>query len=282
MSNQDQSEFWNGNAGQRWVTFSERLDSMLLPFANLIVEAANIKADEHVLDIGCGGGALSLIASKLGQSVLGVDISEPLIKLSSERSEMMKSVEFVRGDASQISLDEKRDIAISRFGVMFFSDPVGAFANIRAQLTPQGRMVFACWQSPSKNAWAKAPLEAAKPFFKTMPTPPEPNAPGPFAFADSQYLNDLLMDAGWSSVQLMDWTGDIRLPGDNAKEAAAFMMEMGPLSKIIKEQDLDFAQVQAALVSKLKENENDDGTVDMQGSVWIVSAAKSATRQKRL
>lgn len=274
MSNQDQSDFWNGDAGQRWVTFSERLDAMLLPFAKLILDAANIESGEHVIDIGCGGGALSLMASKLGSSVLGIDISAPLIELAWDRSKMMTSVEFARDDASQVALDKKRDIAISRFGVMFFSDPVSAFANIRAQLSPDGRMVFACWQSPTKNAWAKAPLEAAMPFFKTMPSPPEPHSPGPFAFADSQYLTDVLMDAGWSSVELTDWTGDIRLPGSDAEEAAAFMMEMGPLSKIMKEQDLDFAQVQAALVDKLKENANDDGTVDMQGSVWIVKAAK--------
>ena len=275
MSNQDQSDFWNGDAGQRWVIFSERLDSMLLPFANLIIEAANIGPEEHVLDIGCGGGALSLLASKLGRSVLGVDISEPLIELAWQRSDMLEAVEFTKADASQVSLQKKRDIAISRFGVMFFSDPVGAFANIRAQLAPKGRMVFACWQSPAKNAWAKAPLEAAMPFFKSMPTPPEPHAPGPFAFADSQYLTDVLMDAGWSSVELTDWTGDIRLPGDDAEEAAGFMMEVGPLSKIMKEQELDFAQVQSALVEKLKQNANSDGTVDMQGSVWIVSAVKS-------
>ena len=275
MSNQDQSDYWNGDAGQRWVSFSDRLDSMLFPFASLVLEAAKIKPEEHVLDIGCGGGALSLMASKQGQSVLGVDISKPLVELARERSKMMEAVQFKRGDASQISLNEKRDVAISRFGVMFFSDPVGAFSNLREQLTPNGRMVFACWQSPAKNAWAKAPLEAAMPFFKAMPQPPEPNAPGPFAFADSEYLTDVLIDAGWSSVDLKDWTGDIRLPGDGAEEAAAFMMQMGPLSKIIKEQELDFAQVQSALVEKLQQNANPDGTVDMQGSIWIVSASKS-------
>jgi len=174
VGNQDQSEFWNGDAGQRWVAFSERLDSMLLPFANLIIETAKIEPEEHVLDIGCGGGALSLLASKFGRSVLGVDISEPLIELAWQRSEKIESVEFIKADASQISLEKKRDIAVSRFGVMFFSDPVSAFANIRAQLAPNGRMVFACWQSPAKNAWAKAPLEAAMRFFKSMPTPPEP------------------------------------------------------------------------------------------------------------
>lgn len=272
MSNEQQSEFWNGDAGQRWVTFSTRLDAMLLPFAEQILTAAHITPKDDVLDIGCGGGALSLMASKLGNSVLGVDISKPLIDLAWDRSKMMDSVEFARGDAAEISFDKKRDVVLSRFGVMFFSDPVGAFANIRKQVKPGGRMVFACWQSPMKNLWAKAPLEAAMPFFKTPPTPPEPHAPGPFAFADSQYLTDILMDAGWKTAELTDWTGKIRLPGEDPEETAAFMMEMGPLSKIMTEQDLDFKQVQAALTAKLAQAANADGTVDMQASVWIVKA----------
>ena len=272
MSNAQQSEFWNGDAGQRWVTFSDRLDSMLLPFAQQILTAAHISSDEDVLDIGCGGGALSLMASKVGKSVLGVDISKPLIDLAWERSKMMETVEFAHGDAAEMSYDKKRDVVVSRFGVMFFSDPVNAFANIRNQIRGDGRMVFACWQSPMKNLWARAPLEAAMPFFKQPPTPREPHAPGPFAFADSEYLTDTLMDAGWKTVELTDWTSKIRLPGGDVEETAAFMMEMGPLSKIMKDQDLDEKRVQSALIEKLSHAANADGTVDMQASVWIVRA----------
>ena len=272
MNNAQQSEYWNGDAGQRWVTFSARLDAMLLPFAEQVLTAAHITPKDDVLDIGCGGGALSLMASKLGNSVLGVDISKPLIDLAWERSKMMDAVEFTQGDAAAISLDKKRDVVLSRFGVMFFSDPVSAFANIRRQVKPGGRMVFACWQSPMKNLWAKAPLEAAMPFFKQPPTPPEPHAPGPFAFADAEYLTDTLMDAGWKTVELTDWTGKIRLPGEDVEETAAFMIEMGPLSKIMKDQDLDQTRVQAALVKKLSQAANPDGTVDMQASIWIVEA----------
>lgn len=275
MDNLQQSEFWNGSAGQRWVAFSDRLDAMLLPFAELILEAANIAPDETVLDIGCGGGALSIMAVPQAKSVLGVDISQPLIALAKQRAETIEAVTFKCEDAATITLDEKRNVVLSRFGVMFFSDPTQAFANIAEQVNPDGRLVFACWQSPMKNLWAKAPLEAAMPFFKEPPTPQEPFAPGPFALADSQYLTDILLDAGWSSVELTDWTGNIRLPGDDAEEAASFMMEMGPLSKIMKEQELDFVQIQSALAETLKENANPNGTVDMQGSVWIVSAMKS-------
>ena len=276
MDNQQQSEFWNGDAGERWVTFSDRLDAMLGPFADLILEASNIKPDETVLDIGCGGGALSLRAAEAAQSVLGVDISKPLIGLAEKRAAGLAQTNFHCEDAAMISLDEKRDVVISRFGVMFFSDPVRAFANIREQVKPNGRMVFACWQSPMKNLWAKAPLEAAMQFFKEPPTSPEPHAPGPFAFADSEYLIDTLMDAGWKTVELTDWTGKIRLPGEDVEQTAAFMMEMGPLSKIMKVQDLDEKLVQSVLIEKLSSAANDDGTVDMQASVWIVKASAAS------
>jgi len=275
VSNQPQSEFWNGEAGRRWVEQSSRLDAMLLPIAEQILLAANIQADEDVLDIGCGAGALSLMAAKMGRAVLGADISKPLIDLAWSRSEMIESVDFKQADASTLELDKKRDVFVSRFGVMFFSDPVSAFANIRRQIKPTGRMVFACWQAPAKNDWARAPLEAAMPFLKSAPTPPDPKAPGPFAFADTEYLSDVLMDAGWNNVELIDWKGNIRLPGDNPDESAAFMMEMGPLSKILKEQELDFGPVQQALVSKLSASADKDGRVDMQGAAWIVKATAS-------
>lgn len=270
--NKQQSDYWNGAAGQRWVTFSDRLDAMLSPFADLILEASNIKPDETVLDIGCGGGALSLRAAEAAQSVLGVDISKPLIRLAQKRAAGLAQTNFHCEDAATISLDEKRDVVLSRFGVMFFSDPVSAFDNIRKQVKPDGRMVFACWQSPAKNLWAKAPLEAAMPFFKKPPTPPQPRAPGPFAFADAKYLTDILIQAGWKTVELTDWTGEIRLPGEAVEQTAAFMMEMGPLSKIVKDQELDKKRVQTALTEKLSRAANDDGTVDMQASVWIVKA----------
>lgn len=272
VSNQKQSEFWNGEAGQRWVTFSDQLDQMLMPFARLILDEADISDQEDVLDIGCGGGALSILAANFGKSVLGVDISQPLIDLGWQRSKMMDSVDFARVNAASLALDKKRDVVLSRFGVMFFSDPVQAFANIKAQCKPKGRMVFACWQSPGKNDWAKAPLEAAMPFFKEMPTPPEANAPGPFAFSDESYVKDVLTKAGWTSVECQDWTHVIPLPGETAADAAAFMMEMGPLSNIIKDQNLDFPAVQAALTSKLEAAVHADGRVELQASVWIVKA----------
>ena len=272
MSNQEQLDYWNGQAGQRWVEFSDRLDAMLLPFAHQILSSAQITPDDNVLDIGCGGGALSILASQTAKSVLGIDISKPLIALAKERTKTMGTVNFMLSDAAEMALETQRDLIISRFGVMFFADPIAAFSNLRQHVKDTGRMRFACWQSPMKNMWARAPLEAAMPFLTHPPTPPKPHAPGPFAFADADYVTEVLTKAGWHNIVLTDWTGDIRLPGHDAAEVASFMMEMGPLSKIMKEQSLDIEPVHAALIERLSKKAGVDGSVDMQASIWSVSA----------
>lgn len=271
MSNQEQSDYWNGQAGQKWVKFSDRLDAMLLPFAHQILSSAHIAPEDNVLDIGCGGGALSMLASQSAKSVLGIDISKPLIALAKERTKTLDTVDFMLSDASEMALETQRDLIISRFGIMFFADPISAFSNLRRHVKDTGRMRFACWQSPMKNTWARAPLEAAMPFLNHPPTPPEPHAPGPFAFADPNYMTEVLTKAGWHNISLTDWTGDIRLPGHDATEVASFMMEIGPLSKIMKEQSLDLEPVHAAL-ERLSEKASADGSVEMQASIWIVSA----------
>ncbi|MEE9347755.1 MAG: methyltransferase domain-containing protein [Robiginitomaculum sp.] len=273
MDNEDQKEFWNGDAGQKWVDKSALLDSMLLPFAQAILDAAKISPDESVLDIGCGAGALSLLATREARAVLGVDISQPLIDLAQGRAQGAGSLaKFKLSDASMVKLEEKCDLVISRFGVMFFAQPALAFSNIRQNVKPGGRMVFACWQGIADNMWARAALEVAMPFFKTAPTPPPPGAPGPFAFADSDALRAMLTKAGWTDVEIKDWSGDIRLPGGNAEESAAFMLEMGPLAGILKAQGLDMAPIEKNFIAYLRERESADGHIDMGSAAWIVSA----------
>lgn len=272
MDKIDQAEYWNGDAGKRWVEFSERLDGMLAPFADAVLERANITANDDVLDVGCGAGILSQMAAKKANSVLGLDISEPLIAHSKIRAAHILNIDFMHGDAGTVTLNTPKDLLISRFGVMFFEDPIAAFSNLRTGMKSGGRLVFACWQAPNENMWAMAPLQAAVPFFKEAPTPPNPRAPGPFAFADPDYVTEVLTSAGWKNVGLHNWRGTVELPGDDVAESASFMMEMGPLSRIMKAQDIDKALVEAALISKLSEAADDAGRVNMSAAVWIVSA----------
>lgn len=222
MTNIKQIEYWNGPAGDKWVRYAERLDTLLAPFADAVLDTVALKAGEHVLDIGCGAGALTLkAASCVGEGAMGIDVSRPLLSLAKRRaSDSGVAVSFGEADASAYRSPQHVDALISRFGVMFFDDPVAAFAHLRDSLRPEGRMTFACWQSLGDNDWARAPLEAAMPLLPEPPAAPPPDAPGPFAFADQDRTASILRDAGWKGVDIQPWLGRVTLPGESVPEAA--------------------------------------------------------------
>lgn len=278
MNNEAQIDYWNGPAGQKWVDQSNRLDAMLAPFADAALEAASIEQGERALDIGCGAGALTLRAADLagGTASLGVDVSEPLLKLAKRRaSDTGSSARFERVDASAFTTGQAFDLMISRFGVMFFEDPAAAFANIRQQIRVDGRMAFMCWQKLQLNDWAFAPLQAALPLLKEAPTQPDPHAPGPFAFADKDRLSDILTSAGWKSVAIEPFEIPVTLPGDDVEASASFMLKLGPLSRLIAAQDIDPGPIEDALKKRLTEEVGADGHVRMKSACWRVTATRS-------
>lgn len=278
MNNEAQIDYWNGPAGQKWVDQSNRLDAMLAPFADAALEAASIEQGERALDIGCGAGALTLRAADLagGTASLGVDVSEPLLKLAKRRaSDTGSSARFERADASVFTTGQAFDLMISRFGVMFFEDPAAAFANIRQQIRVDGRMAFMCWQKLQLNDWAFAPLQAALPLLKEAPPQPDPHAPGPFAFADKDRLSDVLTSAGWKSVAIEPFETPVTLPGDDVEASAAFMLKLGPLSRLIAAQDIDPGPIEDALKKRLIEEVGADGQVRMKSACWRVTATRS-------
>src|SRR6266496_4367818 len=130
--NTDQIAAWNGQSGERWVTNQARLDAMLAVFGQAAIEAAAPATGERVLDVGCGAGASSLaLAARVGArgQVLGVDISEPLIVRARALAPQDTPAQFRVADAGSAELPKGAfDILFSRFGVMFFDDPTGAFA----------------------------------------------------------------------------------------------------------------------------------------------------------
>lgn len=273
MDNSAQSEYWNGPAGEKWVRDADRLDRMLAPFADAVIAAARSTEGERVTDIGCGAGALSLAAAAQGAHVTGVDISAPLIALATKRArDRAARADFLVADASAWAPDALADVAVSRFGVMFFADPAAAFANIRKGLRPGGRLAFACWRSLAENEWALLPVAAAMPFLKEPPAPPPPGTPGPFAFASREHVERTLADSGWSAIRISSWDGTIELPGSGAKETADFMLEIGPLARAIAEQGIDPAKVRGALVDKVKSLSAPGGQTSLKAAGWIVEA----------
>lgn len=279
MSNEDQIDYWNGEAGRKWTEQAERLDAMLAPFAEAVIAHADLKSGEFVIDIGCGAGALSLLAAeKVGadKGVLGVDVSAPMLGLAANRAQQAGlPARFERADASTYASSLKADAVISRFGIMFFDDPVAAFANILANTAPGGRLAFACWQALPVNDWAFAPVRAALPFLKSPPEPGEPDAPGPFAFQDRDRTTRLLSEAGWQDVEITPCELNMVMPGNDVATSAKFMLQLGPLSRLLATQEIDPQPVEAALQDLLSSHRDADGRVAMHAASWLVSARRA-------
>ena len=203
-ANAAQIDYWNTVAGETWARFQEQLDRQVEPLGLAAMDALAPSDGEHVIDIGCGCGQTSLaLASRVAPTgtVVGVDISKPMLEVARRRPRptATSALTFRQLDAQTDDLGRVVfDAAFSRFGVMFFSDPVAAFANIKASLKPSGRLAFVCWRSLAENPWMQAPLQAALPFIPPV-TPPDPTAPGPFAFADADRVRAILIKTEFAS-----------------------------------------------------------------------------------
>jgi ubiquinone/menaquinone biosynthesis C-methylase UbiE len=199
-ADRDMNAYWD-RAGRVWVEHQALLDKIMAPIAEAVVEAAGPVNGERVLDVGCGSGATTFAAAwrtgPTGRAV-GVDISGALVELARRRAgeEGLEGVEFLLADAQTHVFATPFDAIVSRFGVMFFPDPVAAFANLRRALKPSGRLAFAAWRAPEENPLALVPLRAAAPFLPTLPAF-EKDAPGRFAFADPDRVRRILEESGW-------------------------------------------------------------------------------------
>src|SRR6266853_1819734 len=155
MVNTAQIEYWNGGAAETWVAQQERLDRELDPLGRAALVALAPRRGEHLLDVGCGSGQTTLqLADALGSAgrVVGIDVSLPLLAAARRRSRVA-NVSFVHADAQKHAFEQPFDAIYSRFGVMFFDDPVAAFANLRRALRPGGTLAFVCWADVRTNDW---------------------------------------------------------------------------------------------------------------------------------
>jgi len=185
-------------------------------------------------------------------------------------------VTFVEGDAAEADLPSDVDLLHSRFGTMFFAEPVAAFVHLRSALRPGGRAVFVCWRTPRDNAWAMTPLLAARTALGVEAQPMDPHAPGPFAFADEARVKRILEDSGFIDVALARADVSLRL-GSSPHEAARAALRVGPVARLLRElgpghEPRAFAAIEAAFA----EHTGPDGAVRLPGSGWIVQARNAA------
>lgn len=271
-----QREYWNGRVGEEWVAQADRMDAMLEPLTGAALAKSEFLSGERILDIGCGAGATTLrIARRVGAkgSVVGLDLSAPLLDCARGRAERNGlAIDFVEADASVAALGKAFDAAFSRFGVMFFEEPIAAFAHLRGLLRTGGRLIFVCWRSLKENGWATTPIEAIRPMLKAPVQPPNPDAPGPFSLEDPDKIKRILGDAKWRDITVSPWDGLITIGGGGSvAEAAQFMRKIGHCARAIADQDLDPVEVQRRLVEHLSVLHKPAG-VSLPAACWIVRA----------
>ncbi|WP_318771128.1 class I SAM-dependent methyltransferase [Thermaurantiacus sp.] len=273
--NADQIAFWNGQAGATWAALADRLDRQIEAVGEAALAALGPTPGERILDVGCGCGATSIALARRvvpGGEVVGVDVSEPMLAVARRRGAGVPGLSFQEGDASAMAFGSPFDAIFSRFGVMFFARPVEAFAHLRQGLKPDGRMAFVCWQGLERNDWMRRPLEAALPHLPP-PAPPDPQAPGPFALADPDRLGAILRQAGFRSIRLVAWEGE--LGAQPLGEAVELSLRLGPLGRALQENPDRHEAVARAVSAALAAEADAMGWVRPRAAAWIVTARAS-------
>ena len=272
--NADQATYWNDSAGPVWVEMQDTLDRELRPLGVAAMAALGPATGERIIDIGCGCGETSLdLARRVGPSgsVLGADLSAPMLGVARERARAagLAQAAFVQADA-QVYAFEPADAVFSRFGVMFFDDPPAAFANLRKALKPGGRIAFVCWRAAADNAVMTLPAVAARPFLpEPSGPPPDPHAPGPFAFADRARLEGILGSAGFTDVKIAPHDEDLWVGG--VEETTQLSLRIGPLGAALRENPHLRDTVIGAVGEALSKHLTPEG-VRLASATWIVTA----------
>ncbi len=275
IPNIEQFDYWNGPVGERWASLQEKIDENLEAITKELFRFADVKEGERVLDLGCGCGTTSFMLEKLvGEkgTVIGIDISNPMLELARARAAKAHSrVMFLEADASVHDFSRhKFDLIFSRFGVMFFDDPVVGFTNIRHAMHHGARLAFVCWRPMKENDWANVPWQAALPLLPPQ-EPADPLAPGPFAFADAARVKTILVRSGLKDVAI-EKLDTVMHMGSTVKGAAEEAMNIGPLAKAARGLDeKKRGKIRAAVETAYQRYEGKDG-VRPPAAAWLVRA----------
>ena len=257
---------------------ADRYDGQLAPFTDLLFDRLQLAANEVVLDVGCGCGATTIGAARLSAAAVGIDLSVPMLAVGEQRAHVagVANIEFVADDAAHHQFTtESFNVIVSRFGVMFFDDPVMAFTNLRHALRVGGRLAFVCWQGSEANPWLLVPGVAAA---AHVPLPPigGSGGPGMFSLADRDHLIAVVSDAGFAEIEVESVSPMIALGGGGTlDETLEFLLRTGIARALLDGAQPDAKQRAIDSVSAaLAEIYGPGRGVALGTGAWLVSGSR--------
>lgn len=267
---------WAAGRGERWRAQLSGMEAMLAPVDEPLIRALQLDSPYRIAELGCGGGgtALSLLRqAPAGSIVRGYDISPALIEAARERARLdERAITFEIADVAQVKPEEPYDRLVSRFGIMFYDDPPAAFANLVQWLAPGGRFAFAVWAHPSDNPWMTLLREAVA---EVVDVPsPDPEAPGPFRYAEADKLLQLLGQAGFGELEVHDWRATLPIGGGlSAAEAAKFALAAFSLGELLADAgDEALQHARQSLTARLARHEQ-GGAVRVDARIHLFTGA---------
>ena len=268
--------FWNSTMGHAWVSQQAVISDVFTSVTSVSLDAAGVKPGEHVIDIGCGpGDTLLAFARAVGPSgdALGVDVSVPMLEFARHRAADagLANVTCALADATTYAFEPRRaNLVYSRFGMMFFDDPIKAFTNIRSAMKMGGRLVFVCFRTMPESPWFRVPIEAARPHVPPQP-PVDPLAPGMFSLAREDRLRGVLTEAGFREIALN--ATDVPIHGKDTTQSMAFITQVGPLPALLENaSDEQRKRATEAARNALAAQIGADGR-GLHVGLWLVSAS---------
>lgn len=276
-------EFWE-RTGPAWVRHADVIDEHLAAYGEAVMQALAPSPGWRVVDIGCGCGATTLELGRRvtdGGSVTGLDLADPMLDVARRRAGAagLTNISFVQGDAATADLAEVSggplDGAYSRFGTMFFPDPVAAFANVAAGLRPGGRLAMVVWQPREANHWNLVATQATDGILGDAPVYSPPGQPGPFGLADAALVRSVLEGARLIDIELAPFTAVDVLRADSLDEDIARLLEAGPMRTAwdAAEGEARAAAIQAVRAALGPYAAGPD-RYELQGAAWVVTARR--------
>ncbi len=267
---------WQAQVGRTWAESYALTDRSFTGLTQRLVERIAERAGSAVLDVGCGAGELALAVARMrpGARVIGVDVSHDLVEAARARAgDRHPDVEFVLADAASWSLPGfAPDLIVSRHGVMFFGDPVAAFAHLRAESQTGASLVFSCFRAAADNHWASTLARLLD-----LPPSADPYAPGPFAFADPAHVEAILGAAGWREIAFepVDFAYIAGMGDDPVADALGFFRRIGPAAQSLRALEGEARAVAEARLRDWLEQHRSGNLIALGAAAWIVTARNS-------